>query len=125
MEVAITNRPCILLETVELFYAYVNQIPISELTADSECSIPASQWRKSWTTSAAIWNGKIQNCSSISSGSLCRMVLGCIPALPGIWHAILWIFPARIWKAVWILCAVAGPSFRLGESILPESVPIP
>ncbi len=42
MNVTVTNRPCILLEVVELFYVYVNQLPVSRLSADREYSIPAS-----------------------------------------------------------------------------------
>ncbi|MBE6945398.1 MAG: winged helix-turn-helix transcriptional regulator [Ruminococcaceae bacterium] len=40
MKITITNKPCILLETVELFYAYVNRLPVSTLTSGGAYSIP-------------------------------------------------------------------------------------
>ncbi|MGM9641319.1 MAG: winged helix-turn-helix domain-containing protein [Faecousia sp.] len=40
MNVFVTNEPCMLLETVELLYAFVNDIPMSELTAPGEYTIP-------------------------------------------------------------------------------------
>ena len=40
MNVHFEMRPCIILETVELLYAYVNQIPTQKLTGDGPCCIP-------------------------------------------------------------------------------------
>ena len=40
MEVQITNEPCMLLETVELLYAFVNEMPVEDLTAPGTYTIP-------------------------------------------------------------------------------------
>lgn len=40
MKVRIESAPCMILETVELLYAFVNQIPAQELTTDGDYSIP-------------------------------------------------------------------------------------
>lgn len=42
MDVFVTNRPCMLLETAELLYAFVNDIPINELTCPGAYTIPPS-----------------------------------------------------------------------------------
>ena len=43
MEFQVHRKPCILLETVELVYSYVHQIPAEELTANAEYCIPARE----------------------------------------------------------------------------------
>ena len=43
MEFQVHRKPCILLETVELVYSYVNQIPAEELTENAEYCIPARE----------------------------------------------------------------------------------
>lgn len=40
MEIQVTARPHMLLETVELLYAYINHIPPEELTSNGEYSLP-------------------------------------------------------------------------------------
>ncbi len=40
MEVRITNEPYMLLETVELLYAFVNEMPVEDLTAPGIYTIP-------------------------------------------------------------------------------------
>lgn len=42
LTVTVTNKPCLLLEAVELLYAYVNRIPTGELTSEGNFSIPGS-----------------------------------------------------------------------------------
>ena len=39
MEVRITNEPYMLLETVELLYAFVNEMPVEDLTAPGILSL--------------------------------------------------------------------------------------
>ncbi len=41
MNFKVHKKPCILLETVELVYSYVNQVPAEQLTEDAEYCIPA------------------------------------------------------------------------------------
>lgn len=41
MEFQVYRQPCILLETAELMYSYVNQVPAEQLTEDAEYCIPA------------------------------------------------------------------------------------
>lgn len=41
MHIFVSNKPCILLETVELLYAFANGIPAQDLTTDNSWSIPA------------------------------------------------------------------------------------
>ena len=43
MNVTATNEPCMILETVELLYAFVNELPAGELTAPGPYTIPSSE----------------------------------------------------------------------------------
>lgn len=43
MDVIVTTEPCMILETVELLYAFVNEIPANELTTPGTYTIPASE----------------------------------------------------------------------------------
>ena len=41
MNVTATNEPCMILETVELLYAFINELPAGELTAPGPYTIPS------------------------------------------------------------------------------------
>ena len=43
MEFQVYRKPCMLLETVELVYSYVNQVPAEQLTESGEYCIPARE----------------------------------------------------------------------------------
>ena len=43
MNVTATNEPCMILETVELLYAFINELPAGELTAPGPYTIPSSE----------------------------------------------------------------------------------
>lgn len=43
MEFQVHQRPCVLLEAVELVYSYVNQVPAEQLTQDAAYCIPAKE----------------------------------------------------------------------------------
>ena len=43
LQIKVFHQPCLLYETVELLYAYVNQIPPEQLTADGPYCIPAQE----------------------------------------------------------------------------------
>ena len=43
MNVTATNEPCMILETVELLYAFINALPAGELTAPGPYTIPSSE----------------------------------------------------------------------------------
>ena len=48
MNVTATNEPCMILETVELLYAFINELPAGELTAPGPYTIPSSELQN-WT----------------------------------------------------------------------------
>lgn len=68
MELRIEREPCMLYETVELLYAFVNDIPAERLTAEGTYCIPEGSLLGLWGLYVQIWTPKIRICTGTLPG---------------------------------------------------------
>ena len=63
MNVTATNEPCMILETVELLYAFINELPAGELTAPGPYTIPSSELQHMLASATEGSPGRTRRCS--------------------------------------------------------------
>ncbi len=63
MNVTATNEPCMILETVELLYAFINELPAGELTAPAHTPSLRQSCSTCWHPPRRGSPGRTRRCS--------------------------------------------------------------
>lgn len=85
MRIFLLKRPSILLESVEVLYAYVNEIPARDLAGEGSYCIPVHSMQKMMDTVCAGMSVMIQPFGSFLKRQSCKTKPGNALALPEIW----------------------------------------
>ena len=85
MKVFLSKAPNVLLESVEMLYAYVNEIPVRELAGEGSYCIPVHIMQKMMDTACAGMSRNNPTLQFFLKRRSCRTRRNSIPVSLGIW----------------------------------------